>query len=305
MSEPNTPRLSVVVPSVNGWSDLRDCLTALDRERRDVALEVLVVERCGPSVREAVSAEFPWATLMPVSSHETIPDMRRQAFRAARGDAVAVIEDHVIVPAGWAALMLAALRTENELARSVVGGSVENAATGNTIDWAAFLCEYSHCLPPLPAGEVAWLTGNNVVYPRALLQEFADALGDGNWENVLHEELRKAGVRLVCRPDIAIGHKKHYSIAEYTSQRYLYARSYAGSRAKDAGLAKRAAYGAGAMLLPPVLFSRVVRRVIASGRHRPELIRSLPLLSVFVTSWALGEVVGAWLGPADSLERVC
>ena len=33
------PELSVVVPSVNGLSDLVDCLTALERESRSTALD--------------------------------------------------------------------------------------------------------------------------------------------------------------------------------------------------------------------------------------------------------------------------
>jgi hypothetical protein len=41
------PLLSVVVPSVNGWSDLDPCLRALEAERRQTPLEVLVPERCG------------------------------------------------------------------------------------------------------------------------------------------------------------------------------------------------------------------------------------------------------------------
>jgi hypothetical protein len=43
------PELTVVVPSVNGFSDLQECLDALEREGARVRLEVIVVERCGQS----------------------------------------------------------------------------------------------------------------------------------------------------------------------------------------------------------------------------------------------------------------
>lgn len=295
------PRLSVVVPSVNGAGDLSGCLDALAVQRADCALEVLVVDRCGESVRHVVRTRYPWVTLLEAAPGTTIPSLRARAFTEARGEYVAVIEDHVIVPPGWARQLLAAARE----AEQVVGGSVENAATERVVDWAAFLCEYSHCILPLPAGEAEWLTGNNVVYPRALLARYAQVVAAGGWENQLHDALRRDGVRLECRPDIRVGHKKHYTVGEYLSQRYLYARSYAGARVAGAPLTRRLAYGAAAFALPPLLFYRTVSRVVAKRRHRAELVRALPLLALFVTSWALGEVVGYWAGPGDSLAKVC
>jgi hypothetical protein len=50
---------------------------------------------------------------------------------------------------------------------------------------------------------------------------------------------------------------------------------------------------------------RTVSRIVAKRRHRTELVRSLPLLAVFVVSWALGEMVGYVAGPGDSLAKVC
>src|SRR5262249_5985403 len=155
---------------------------------------------------------------------------------------------HVIVPPGWARQLVAAAQE----AEQVVGGSVENAATERLVDWAAFLCEYSHCILPLPGGEAEWLTGNNVIYPRALLSRYESVIARGGWENQLHDALRRDGVRLECRPEIRVGHKKHYSVVEYLTQRYFYARSYAGARIAGASLPKRLAYGAAAFVLPPL-----------------------------------------------------
>lgn len=295
------PALTVVVPSVNGLGDLQDCLTALSKQRADVNLEVLVADRCGEPLRGEVRRRFPWVRLLEAAPGTTIPDLRALAFREAKGASVAVIEDHVIVPPGWARALLDAQAG----ADVVVGGAVENAAVDRTVDWAAFLCEYSHCILPLPDGRVDWVTGNNVIYPRALLDRYESVLGRGQWENRLHDAMRRDGVPLVCRPQISVGHKKHYTVGEYLSQRYLYARSYAGARVADASLPKRLGYGAAALALPPLLMYRTVSRVLSKRRHRAELVRSLPLLAMFVVSWALGEMVGYVAGPGDSLAKVC
>jgi hypothetical protein len=274
-----TPQLSVVVPSVNGISDLTDCLSALQQEHQRTPLEVIVVDRCGEAVRRVVRERFPFARLLAADGGTSIPDMRLMAFDAATAPSVAVIEDHVIVPPGWAAQLLQAQGG----ADVVVGGSVENAATSRLVDWAAFLCEYSHCIAPMPDGPAE----------------------GGRWENHLHDAMRRDGIQLVCRPEIRVGHKKHYTMAEYLSQRYLYARSYAGARMLGASIVRRLGYGVAAAALPPVLFYRTVRRVLSKKRHRRELVRSLPLLALFVTSWAAGEVVGSVAGPGDSLAKIC
>jgi hypothetical protein len=294
------PDLSVVVPSVNGWGDLEGCLRALESERSDARLEVIVPERCGDEVRRQVAQRYPWVRVLPAAHDVTIPDLRAMAFAAAQADSVAVIEDHVLVPPGWARRLLEAQARGEE----IVGGTVYNAAVDRTVDWAAFLCEYSHLLPPLPEGPAEWLTGNNTVYRRHLLERHRDVTRAGRWENHLHDVLRAAGVTLFSRPDIVAAHKKHYTVREYTTQRFLYARSYAGARVEHAPALRRAAYVIGAFALPPVLFLRVVSRVLRKRVHRAELVRSLPLLAWFVCAWAAGEVVGYAAGPADALAKV-
>ena len=293
--------LSVVVPSVNGLQDLVGCLEALGAQEADVEMEVIVVDRVGAAVQEEVARDFPRARVIPVARGTSIPRMRALAFDAASAEAVAVIEDHVIVPKGWARALLDARRETG----AVVGGSIDNAARSSLIDWAAFFCEYSHCLAPLPRGPASSVPGNNVIYDRALLRAYRGTIAEGRWENYLHDAMRRDGVPLELRPEISVGHKKHYTFREYLSQRFLYARSYAGERVAGMSFARRIAYGVAAFGLPPILMYRTVARVVAKRRYPAQLVASLPLLALFILSWTAGEIVGYWAGPADSLGRVC
>ena len=120
-----SPELSVVVPSVNSLDDVMDALAALAAQRAEVELEIILVDRIGPHVRHSVRREHPDAVVLRAAPGATIPQMRAQAIRAARADWVAVIEDHVVVPPGWARALLDAADDEHP----VVGGSVDNAAT--------------------------------------------------------------------------------------------------------------------------------------------------------------------------------
>jgi hypothetical protein len=63
-------------------------------------------------------------------------------------------------------------------------------------------------------------------------------------------------------------------------------------------------YAVAAVALPPVLLGRIVSRVAARRRYRGVLVKSLPLMALFVLAWAAGEIVGALTGPGDSLSRV-
>jgi hypothetical protein len=294
--------LTVVVPSVNGLPIVLECLAALraDAAASHLRIEPIVIERCGNEARRAIQEQFPEATVVAVDRAVTIPAMRAIAFARASAPAVAVIEDHVIVPVGWADSMVAALADGAD----VVGGGVRNAAVSTLVDRAAFLCEYSHLLPPQPSGRVDSLTGNNVVYRRAVLDRYRSTIERGQWEDELHAAMHRDGVALIGRPDIVVAHKMHYRVGEYVAQRFWYARSYAGIKREAMPWAARGMRSIGSLVLPLVLLQRIVSRVRRAGYEDGALIPSLPLLIVFVCAWAAGEAVGYLAGSGDALSRV-
>lgn len=295
------PALSVIIPAVNGPAILLECLNALRRNgNRSLTLEVLVIERTGVHTRNALAIHAPDVLIFPVPENTPIPRMRAIGVRHARAEAVAVIEDHVLVPDDWAQRLLDALASGAD----VVGGSVYNAATSTTVDWASFLCEYSHLLAPRAGRDVVSLTGNNVAYRRTLVQRYSAVLDAGGWEDRLHDALRDDGIALSCVPDIAVAHKMHYRMRDYLSQRYLYSRAFAGGAAIRLAPLRRAFLTARSACLPPVLLARIMFRVLVSRRHRREFLLSLPLIAVFVCAWAAGEAVGYAAGPGDALAKV-
>jgi hypothetical protein len=294
------PSLTIVVPSVNGLHDLVPCCQALELVRQRTPIDVLVVNRLGASVTQYVRTTHPWMTVHDVPLSTTIPEMRHLAFGMVQTPAVAVIEDHVIVPPAWPERALAVLAEGFDVA----GGPIENAAMNGVLDWATFLCEYHACLPPLPEGDATWLPGNNVVYRRTLLERYRSVTAQGAWENRLHDALRADGVRLERRAALTVGHKKHFGFFEYLSQRYLYSRSYAAARVAGAPLAKRLMTGAAACALPAVLLLRITNALLSKGVPRGRVLATLPLIALFTVSWAAGEVVGYIAGGGDALARV-
>jgi glycosyltransferase involved in cell wall biosynthesis len=296
VADPAVPVVSVVVPCVNGLPAIADCLEALQRQDAEVPAEVVVVDRCGEATRAVLRERFPAARILHAEPQTPIPALRARGIAESRGALVALIEDHCNAQAGW----LAALDRARRGGHRVIGGSVVNGSVRRVVDWAAFFCEYARFMPPLEHGEVDDVTGNNVAYDRATLQDLGSL---DSWEFFLHARLKERGVRFHCEPAMLVSHCKEFGFSYFLSQRYHYSRSFAGMRLREAPWWKRLGYALATPLLPPVVFARIVSAVAPRG-HSTKLLQSAPVLAVFLASWAWGEAVGALAGPGDSLARV-
>jgi hypothetical protein len=292
------PALSVVVCSVTGADAILPCLAALREAGQEVVLEVLVADRCGEPLRASIAGRHPDAIVIPAPPGTSIPDLRMLALGRASAEAVAVIEDHVIVPPDWARRMVDAIAEGAD----VVGGTLYNGATSSIVDRVAFLCEYAPLIPPLPRGPAVALPGNNIVYRRTVLDRYRD-VATGQWEDVLHEAMRRDGIRLERRPEIRVEHRLAVGFAAYLEQRYLYSRSYAGMRALRARPARRLLRAAASLALPALLLARIARHAWRARLTR-DYVAGFPLLVAFVGAWAAGESVGWFAGPGDALARV-
>jgi hypothetical protein len=247
------PRLSVVIASVNGAGCILDCLEHLEAQTVRDQMEILVLDRRTDGTAEAISRRFPDVNLRSGLTGWSIPRLRWEGMRAARGNWIAITEDHCLAPPGWAAEIL----RFTDSPYGLVGGPVENGARERVLDWAFFLAEYGPCMPPLPEGEARGVPGNNAAYRRSSLPleepEWAYA-----WESFLQNDLRRRGVRIFLNPAMQIYHKKSFHLAEMLQQRYLYSRSFAAMRGARMGPAKRTAYAALSPALPLILLARIL-----------------------------------------------
>lgn len=289
--------LSVVIASVNGMPYLGRCLDAL--AERAPGAEVVVSDWTDEATRAEVRERWPSVKLLSFDEPKTIPELRAAGVFAATGPVVALIEDHCLVAPGWADRLEAAQAD----GREVAGGPIRNRATERIRDWAAFFCEYSAVMEPMPRGAVPGLPGMNVSYGPEALAAIDDLLREGRWETWLHPRLQERGFELWCEPDAVVEHDKDFGLGEFLSQRYHYSRSYAGMRNSDLG-ARRVLYALGTPLLVPLLYARMARNVFARGRARREFVLATPLVLLYVTIWALGEAVGYAVGGGRSLLRV-
>jgi glycosyltransferase involved in cell wall biosynthesis len=291
------PQLSVVVASVNGLPYLGACLDSL--EQHCPQAEVIVADWTDEETRARVRKHWPEVRLLSFDEPMAVPELRAAGIAAAQAPYVALIEDHCVVTNGWAGNILDAHRQ----GYPVVGGPIRNAATARIRDWAAFFCEYSEHMQPMPEGAVQSLPGMNVSYDRRAIASMEHLLREGRWESWLHPHLLREGFVFYCDPGIVLDHAKDFGLREFLSQRYHYSRSHAGMRNAELG-AKRAIYALGSPLIVPLFYYRIARNVLRKRRHRRELALATPLVLTYLTVWAFGEAVGSTFGGGRSLLKV-
>ncbi len=293
------PVMSVVIASVNGWTMLEPTLRALDAQAERDRLEVIVVEAVGGATRRALLAHRPAVVVVPVDAKRTIPALRHLGVTRAAGDLVAILEDHGAVDPCWAAALIESHRGP----WGAVGGTVENGRPG-LVDRAAFFCEYAPYMGPVLEGESADLPGNNIAYKRPHLLRHAHLLAEGRWESWINDRIRADGVPIASTNHAPVRHIKPFRLGHFLTQRFHFARSYAGMRRPDQSPARRLIYGLGSVALPALLTLRATRTVLAKRRDRARFAACLPLIALFFTVGAAGEMIGYLVGPGDSLGRV-
>jgi Glycosyl transferase family 2 len=293
------PALSVIVASVNGWELLEPTLRALDAQAERSRMEIIVVEAVGGETRRLLREHQPSVEVIAVERKLTIPALRHLGVVRARGDLVAILEDHGEVDHDWASALLEAHRGP----WGAVGGVVENGREG-LVNWAAFFCEYTPYMGPVLEGESTDLPGNNIAYKRPHLLRHAHELEQGRWESWINDKLRVDGVPIASTNKAVVRHIKPFRLGHFLIQRFHFARSYAGMRRVDQSLAKRLIYGVGSLALPALLLLRVTKTAIAKKRHLGKFAASVPLIALFYTVGAAGEMIGYLVGPGDSLSRV-
>jgi glycosyltransferase involved in cell wall biosynthesis len=294
------PKLSVVIASVNGGKSLADCIASLEPQKHGDDIEIVVCESFDDAVAKDTHSQFPNVRFFHFSERKSIPELRVTGILNARGDVIALTEDHCIVHEHWVASVLSA-HTSPYL---VIGGAVENVATERLIDWAVFFCEYGRYMIPIASGAIKDLPGPNVSYKRAVLENFRDVFATAAWEPFWHSRLMDAGVTLFSDPRLIVYHRKNFTLGGFLRERFHYARSFAGERVKDAPWIYRAMYICGSPFLSPLLLSRIVVAVWRKHRKQRELILSLPYIFLFTLAWSLGEFIGYAAGQGNSLGKV-
>ena len=169
--------------------------------------------------------------------------------------------------------------------------------------WATFLCEYDAFVPPLAEGPTVELTGNNLAYKRAALGDMESLGLTGFWKTFFNKELRANGHQLWTDPSLIVRLQKPIPFLEFLRSRYHYGRCFGALRVAKAGRIERWLRALTVPVLPALALFRQARRLWPKRQYRTKFVLTLPLLFLFHTNWALGELLGYLRGSGHSCEQ--
>jgi glycosyltransferase involved in cell wall biosynthesis len=294
-------KISVIVASGAGGQFLFRCLESLKDQVAAPDVEVIVVDRVGQDTAAKVEREFPFVQVICTdpSKRMSIPDLRTIGVRAARGEIVAIIEEHCTAFPNW----IDTIRTEFTAEDAAIGGPILDDNYPGKSDWVVYFSEYHNYLPPWSDGERYLLNGANIAYKRELVLKNGDVLGTGYWEVVLHPLLAREG-RFRSAPNMKVHHTGPFDYGYYLRQRYLLSRVWGGSQREKTTLTKRLAYLAAAPIFPVLLLARMGQRVLKSGHRLDKFLSISPLLIPVTVAYVAGEWLGYLSGVGTALEQV-
>lgn len=295
------PALSVVVGTREGWPYIKPVIDALRADVERLEIELLVADGSGRPVPSAAEtqARVRWLEVGEMSVFRLLA----AGLREARGDILALTEDHAVPRAGWCAAILEAHAGHPEAA--AIGGAIENGSHESLVDWASYFITQGGHMAPLGDREVAVTTNEaNVSYKRAALVDMDDNGGLG-FMAILHNRALAARGEIQRVDDrMVVDHQQTIGWRETTAIHFHNGRAISGLRRRR-GMARGDWLRLGAApILPALRTARAMAICLAKGRHRRELLTSAPLALWLEYCQGVGHVLGYLAGPGRSPEKL-
>ncbi len=282
------PPLSVVVVILAGRQYLLRCLEALERQQGVDRPEIVVPHDATLDDVAALRRRFADVRFLPHEGRKTFAELRAAGVRAARGEIVAVTEDHCSAEPTWARSILEL----HEGPWAAVGGPVDKRGPDTMLNWAIYLSDFGRYMNPVVEGSAGYLTDCNVAYKRASLEATAEL-----WQREFHETtvnwaLQDQGKQLLLSRRVAVRQQRTLRLGYALGERYRFGRLFASTRVAGASLGRRVFYATASGALPAILLLRVYRNVFGKRRFDTPFLRIIPQLVLLNLVWAWGEVVG-------------
>jgi glycosyltransferase involved in cell wall biosynthesis len=293
---PNSPRLSVIIASIDAIEKLKSCLEALNKQSKDKNIEIIACAYCDENLLQDVKGLFPQVEFIHFLEKSTLPQLWGAGITRASGQIIAITDSTCIISENWISSILKA----HESQHPVIGGAVETAELNKWVDWAAYFCEYGQFMYPLKQGVVNVLPGNNISFKRWALDEGREFVQDGFWKTYWCRKLQEKGYELISEPTILIYYNKTYDFIPFLIRRFRHGRCFGGMRNEQISLLKRSVYALGSPILPFIFLTRIIKVIISKKRFLIEFMFSFPITVLAIGMWALGELWGYVFGTGKS-----
>lgn len=257
--------------------------------------EEIIVADCSPeNPAKTFASLFPQVRFLSFTEKRTVPQMRWEAFRHTTGAIIAAVEARCQPAGDWCATLLCAHAKWADA--PAAGGPVVLREPASARDLGLYFCEYGLYAPPVQEGPVRELSGANLSYKRAALEQLPDLLEAGAWETLLHDRWRKQGRALImCQAKVIFENGMDLNVI--FRQRFAYGRGYAAARLPKGVPLQRIVYAGFCSVLPFLLAVRLWNAASEKALSA-SYWRAFGWIFVFSCAWSLGEMAGYLFGKA-------
>jgi len=281
--------ISVILAATDVSPDLANCLAVLEPQVEAVHGEIIVGDGHGAALDERHVAASDRLSCIRIPG-ASVFELRARCAEAARGDVVAITEDHCVVGADWCAQILTAF-VENPDAMAVTG-PVLNGSTDRLIDWANFLHTFGAFFPPVNGTQqYRCPPAANVAYRRSAIG--AGPIATGWMELELSPRLFREG-RFRVHESVTVTHVQSHGFWGTLRAHFHNGRSTTGLHRVP--FTRRQ--------LPWTQFRAARGSMSPETRSAPAARASLPLLLLLSCCHAAGEITGILAGPGRSPARL-
>lgn len=293
MSDNGGIPLSLVVPVREGLAEVADLLEAMLPGASAVGAEVVVVGDVADDERPADER----VRLVRVASRDIL-ELHRRGVEAARGEVIAMGEDHAVPRPGWWAAVIRAHAAHPEA--PAIAGCLVNATDATLAGRANFLAFAAPWQPPLPALPAQRPPPCSALSFKRWALEAVPEHPAGWLEADLIPATFDTG-QMLADERIVVDHYQDHGVL------------WSG---RNAFHSARSSYGYERHRLPPRQRRKVARWALQNipSRQREEArvgnrdaampLRERALVAAFGYAHALGAVVGVLAGPGSSPHRL-
>jgi hypothetical protein len=298
--------ITALIASIRGWPEAREAVRRINPQVHGAGGEFIVADGSGnepptEAEMEELGGPINWMSL----PGKSVFQLRLAGYRAARGEIVAVTEDHVYVEPDWVERVIDVHRRHPDA--GAVGGAVLNHTDEKLVDWAAFFLTQGPFMPPLANGVAERISGPaNVSYKKRVLDRLE---GDEEQGVIDFLELPDAleGEALVADDSIRVRHNQSQGLLRTSLAEFDNGRTIAGYRRRDMTRGDWLRI-ASAPVLPAyraVRQMRIVRgKQLQPGMTTSKMAQALPAHIWFQYCAMAGELLGYATGPGDSPKRL-
>jgi len=283
------PPVSVVLATTDPGPDLTNCLAGLEPQVSALNGEIIVGSSHDADLDPKPTVESRCLTVIQRPG-ASVFELRALATERARGEIIAVTEDHCVVAPDWCVEILRGFALHPEALG--LAGPVLNGSQTHLIDWANYLHTFAGLTPPCDWEHRERCPPNaNVAYRRSVFP--GGPLAPGWMELEANPRLFQQG-HFAFHEAMAVTHVQSHGFCKTLRAHFDNGRSTTGLRSVP--LSRRQ--------LPWNLYQDTLRELGELDRSRREIRASLPLLFLLSCCHALGETAGILAGPGRSPTRL-